>query len=278
VSIVSTPATIEEVEIQSLLESIYRHTGFDFRDYAPSSLRRRIRDRVRAEKVNTVSGLQEKALHDPACLERLLLGLLVTVSAMYRDPGFYLAFRQKIVPILRTYPFVRIWHAGCSTGEEVYSMAILLHEEGLYNRCRIYATDINENVLKRARDAIYPLAAMKSYTAGYLQAGGTAAFSDYYTAQYDSVIFRSWLKANIVFAQHNLVVDGAFNEFHVIVCRNVMIYFNQSLQARVHNLFLSSLVRLGYLGLGSKESLKRTPVEGMYEVVDAQQRWYRRVR
>ena len=186
-----------------------------------------------AEELASISDLTEKVLHDPAWLDRLLAAFSINVSAMFRDPSFYRVFRDKLVPILRTYPFVRIWHAGCSTGEEVYSTAILLHEAGLYDRCRIYATDINEAVLRKARDGIFPLTAMKAYTANYIQAGGTSAFSEYYTAQYDSAIFRPWLKRNLVFAQHNLAMDTSFNELHLIICRNVMIYFNRALQSRV---------------------------------------------
>ena len=280
-SAVSAPTrnqALEDVEIELLLEGVFRHYGYDFRNYALSSLRRRIRERVRAEQLRTVSGLKEKVLHDPACMERLLLSLSINVSAMFRDPGLYHAFRSKVVPLLRTYPFIRIWHAGCSTGEEVYSMAILLQEEGLYDRCRLYATDMNEAVLRKARDGIFPLSAMQGYTANYQQAGGVVEFSQYYTASHDHAIFRPSLKKNLVFAQHNLAMDGPFNDFHVILCRNVMIYFDKSLQARVHDLFLASLVRFGFLCLGNKESIKHTPVESEYAEFDAREKIYRRVR
>jgi chemotaxis protein methyltransferase CheR len=270
--------SLEEVEIELLLEGVFRHYGYDFRDYAPSSIRRRLRHLMAVEGLASISDLTEKVLHDPAWLDRLLAAFSINVSAMFRDPSFYRGFREKLVPILRTYPFVRIWHAGCSTGEEVYSTAILLHEAGLYDRCRIYATDINEAVLRKARDGIFPLTAMKAYTANYIQAGGTGAFSEYYTAQYDNAIFRPWLKRNLVFAQHNLAMDTSFNELHVIVCRNVMIYFNRALQSRVVDLFSASLVRLGFLCLGNKESLKGTQGEAAYEIVDADERIYRKVR
>ncbi|QYO64813.1 CheR family methyltransferase [Leptolyngbya sp. 7M] len=271
------PNELEEVEIQLLLEGVYRYYGFDFRDYAIASLRRRIWNAVRAEKLATISALQEKVLHDPECMERFLMGLSVNVTAMFRDPGFYVAFREKAVPLLRTYPFIRIWHAGCSTGEEVYSMAILLAEEGLYDRCRIYATDMNEAVVRQAKAGIFPLDLMQEYTQLYLQAGGKSAFSNYYTAAYNNAIFRSSLKANIVFSHHNLVTDASFNEFNVILCRNVLIYFNQVLQEQVHKLLYESLRMFGVLGLGRQETLKLTPFEHCYEELDAQEKLYRRI-
>jgi chemotaxis protein methyltransferase CheR len=269
---------LEEIEVHLLTEGIFRHYGFDFRDYSLPSLRRRIWKRIYAEGLTTVSGLTEKVLHDAACMERLLLDLSINTTAMFRDPTFYLAFRQKVVPLLRTYPFVRIWHAGCSTGEEVYSMAILLHEEGLYDRCRIYATDINEAVLQKAKAGIFPIATMQENTTNYIAAGGGGTFSDYYTARYDHCIFRPSLRENVVFAQHNLVTDASFNHFNVIFCRNVLIYFNNALQDRVQNLFLQSMEMFGILGLGKKESLKFTTVVDDYETIDADERIYRRVR
>jgi chemotaxis protein methyltransferase CheR len=268
---------LETIEIQLFLEGVFRHYGFDFRDYAPVSLRRRIWNVIRAEQLSSVSGLQEKVLHDPACLERFLLAVSVNVTAMFRDPGFYLAFRSKVVPLLRTYPFIRIWHAGCSTGEEVYSMAILLQEEGLYERCRLYATDMNEAVLSRARAGIFSADRMQSYTQNYLQAGGQRSFSEYYTAAYDHVIFQPSLQENVIFAQHNLAMDGSFNEFNVILCRNVMIYFNKALQARVHHLLYESLVMFGILALGDKESLKFTSHESQYEVWESRAKLYRKL-
>src|SRR5688572_11494346 len=265
----STPAPkeieLEDIEIDLLLEGLYRAHGFDFRDYSRASIKRRILDLMRGEKMDTVSAFQAKVLHDAACLDRFLLGLSVHVTSMFRDPSFYSTFRRQVVPLLRTYPTVQIWIAGCSTGEEVYSLAILLQEEKLYERCRIYATDISQAVLRKARDGIFPLSAMREYTVNYLQAGGAHEFSDYYTAQYDSVIFHSGLRNNVVFSEHNLATDGSFNEFQVILCRNVMIYFNKDLQARVHNLLYDSLSMFGVFGLGNKESLKFTPRAAFYE-------------
>jgi chemotaxis protein methyltransferase CheR len=268
---------LESIEIQLLLDSIFRYYGFDFRNYAPASLKRRIWNTIRSEKLTTVSGLQEKVLHDPAYLERFLLNMSVNVTAMFRDPSFFLAFRLKVVPLLRTYPFIRIWCAGCSTGEEVYSLAILLQEENLYHRCRIYATDMNEVVLKKAKAGILPLELMQEYTQNYLQAGGKRCFSEYYTAAYDNAIFRSSLKENIVFAQHNLATDGSFNEFNVILCRNVLIYFNQSLQERVHNLLYDSLCLFGVLGLGHQETMKVTPHERDYQELENGEKIYRKI-
>jgi chemotaxis protein methyltransferase CheR len=268
---------LEEIELSLLLEGVFRQYGFDFREYAPASLRRRVWRRVYAEGLSTISALQNRLLHDPACMERLLLDLSINVTAMFRDPGFYWAFRQKVVPMLRTYPFTRVWIAGCSTGEEVYSIAILLEEEGLYDRTRIYATDINEAVVERARAGVFPLDKMREYTQNYINAGGSRAFSEYYLAKYDGAQFQRSLVNNVVFAQHNLVSDRSFNEFNVIVCRNVMIYFDRALQERVHRLFYESLVTFGVLGLGHRESIRQSPHEDRYEELDPAEKLYRKV-
>ena len=269
---------LEEIELELLLEGIYRRYGFDFREYAPASLRRRVRRRMQGEHVGSISALQELVLHDPAVMERLLLDLSINVTAMFRDPSFFLSLRENVVPLLRTYPFTRIWVAGCSSGEEVYSLAILLDEEGLAERVRIYATDINEAVLEQARLGVFPLDKMREYTQNYIRAGGTQAFSEYYVARYDGAQFSRSLVENVVFAQHNLASDAAFNEFHVIVCRNVMIYFDTPLQNRVHGLFYESLLRLGVLALGPKESLAFTPHEEQYDIIDANEKLYRKAR
>ena len=268
---------LEELELQLLLEGVFRRYGFDFREYAPASLRRRVLRRVRAEGEETIAGLLARLLHDPAAMERLLLDLSITVTAMFRDPSFYLAFRERVVPLLRTYPFTRIWVAGCSTGEEVYSLAILLEEEEIYDRTRIYATDINESVLERARAGVFPLDKMREYTQNYIKAGGKRAFSEYYLAKYDGAQFQRSLIENVVFAQHNLVSDRSFNEFNVIICRNVMIYFDRSLQDRVHDLFYDSLITFGILGLGTKESIRFSPHEDCYEELDPNERLFRKV-
>ena len=267
----------EEVEIDCLLEAVYRYYGFDFREYARPSLRRRLWRRADLERVTTISGLQERLLHDRACMERLLLDLSINVTAMFRDPTFFLAFRRTVVPVLRTYPFIRIWNAGCSTGEETHSLAIVLAEEGLLDRTRIYATDINESVLVRAKEGVFPLDQMRAYTENYLAAGGTRAFSEYYTAGYEGARFDRSLTDGVVFSRHNLASDGSFNEFHAIICRNVMIYFDTKLQDRVHNLFYESLVRFGLLCLGQKESITFTSHADDYEVIDAADRIFRKV-
>jgi chemotaxis protein methyltransferase CheR len=268
----------EDVEIQSLLEGVFRCYGFDFREYSPGSLKRRLWYSAHEQGVASISGLQEKVLDDPSCMDRLLLALSIGVTAMFRDPCFYLAFRNTVVPWLRDQPFLRIWHAGCSTGEEAYSMAILLKEEGLYEKSRIYATDMSEVVLSKAQEGIFPLASMREHSTNYLKAGGQGSFADFYAARYDHAILHADLRRNILFARHNLVTDASFNEFHVILCRNVMIYFNRSLQARVHELFHESLQVSGWLGLGTKESLMFSPYEADYEELDGTTRLYRKVR
>ena len=268
---------LERLEIELLLEGVFRHYGFDFRSYAYASIRRRLWKRVEGEGLHSVSQLQARILHDTEAMERLLLDLSVNVTAMFRDPTFYREFRAKVIPLMRTYPFIRIWHAGCSTGEEVFSMAILLEEEGLYDRARLYATDINDVVLQRAKQGIFPLDRMQEYTDNYIRAGGTRSFSEYYTAKYDGALFAPALTRNIVFSQHNLVTDRSFAEFHVIFCRNVLIYFDKTLQNRVHSLFYDSLVMFGIMALGSKESLKFSQYEPCYERLSESEKLYRKV-
>lgn len=270
------PDTLEALEIELLTEGIFRHYGVDFRHYAYSSLRRRIWNCVHSEKLTSVTGLLDRVLHDTDAMERLLLQLSVNVTSMFRDPTFYRVFREKVVPLLRSHPFIRIWHAGCSTGEEVYSMAILLEEEGLYDRARLYATDMNEAVLAQARKGIFPTNVMAEYGRNYSLAGGTGKLSDYYLARYDFALFRQSLRRNVVFAHHNLVTDGSFNEFNVILCRNVMIYFDRALQATAHKLFHASLRRFGVLALGRKESLRGTAHEHDYVAIDTVEKIYRR--
>ena len=268
---------LEALEIELLLEAVFRRYGFDFREYAPASLKRRLWRRVYGERVESISQLTDRLLHEPAAMERLLLDLSVNVTAMFRDPTFYLAFREKIVPLLHTYPFTRIWIAGCSTGEEVYSLAILLQEEGLYERARIYATDINETVLTQAKAGVFALEKMQQYTHNYIRAGGKRAFSEYYVAAYDGARFSRSLIENVVFAQHNLAMDGVFQSFNAVLCRNVMIYFDKRLQDRVHELFYDSLEMFGILALGHKESISFSPHRDSFEELDTTERLYRKV-
>ena len=271
------PDEVEQIELDLFLEGAFRHYGYDFRGYARASLRRRLINVMQTEGVGTLSALQDRVLHDRTAWERCLQGISVNVSAMFRDPGFFLAFREVVVPLLRTYPFIRIWQAGASLGEEAYSLAILLQEEGLAERSLIYSTDINEAALRQARDGIYRAELMQRYTQNYVQAGGKRSFSEYYTARYDLAILRPSLRENIVFSQHNLVSDGPFNEFNVVLCRNVMIYFTKPLQEQALTLLHASLGTFGILGLGAGESLRLTKFEPLYENIVHGQRLYKKI-
>jgi chemotaxis protein methyltransferase CheR len=267
---------LETVEVDLLLEGVYRQYGVDFREYARASITRRLWRRVYLEGLETLTGLLERLLHDPACFDRLRVDLSIRVTAMFRDPSFYRAFRTRVVPVLRTYPFVRVWNAGCSTGEETFSLAILLEEEGLAGRIRMYATDMNEAVLQQAAAGAFPLEKMRDYTQNYLAAGGNRAFSEYYVVDGSMVRFHPRLTEDVVFAQHNLVSDGPFNEFHVIVCRNVLIYFSPPLRDRVHGLLFDSLTHFGIRALGQRESVRFTPYADAYEELDEHERLYRK--
>ena len=273
-----TADELEKIEMEMLLEAIYRHYGFDFRNYVYSSVQRIIRYRIQAEQLATVSGLQEKLLHDHQAMKTLVEDFSINVTEMFRDPDFFLSFRRNVVPLLKEYKLILIWHAGCSSGEEVYSMLILLHEEGLLENTRIYATDMNEPILKIAKQGAFALNRMQLYTKNYLKAGGTRAFSEYYTVKNGQAAFHSFLCENVVFAPHNLAVDHSFNEFHVIICRNVMIYFNAKLQNRVHDLFYESLIVSGILGLGQKEGIAFTSKAGCYEEIDSDEKLYRKIK
>jgi chemotaxis protein methyltransferase CheR len=267
--------TVEDIEVELLVEGMFRLYGYDFRDYAPSSLRRRIRHFVREERLPSISALQERVLHDALAMQRLVEVITVHVTSMFRDAAFYGVLRRKVLPVLRTYPLVRVWHAGCSTGEEVYSMALLLEEEGLYDRCRIYATDVSDHALKRAEAGVFPLSAMRDNTINYQAAGGRGVFASFYKVRGDRAEFKPALRRNMVFARHNLVTDHSFNEFNLVLCRNVLIYFNRPLQDRVHRLLYASLGRFGFLGLGARENVRFTPHETHYE--DVGERIYRKV-
>ena len=269
---------LEDLEIGLLLEALAQRYGYDFRSYAPASLRRRIRSVLMQERIETVSGLQERLLHQPRMLPRFVSRMSIGVTGMFRDALFYRRLREEVVPLLRTYPFIRVWVAGCSTGEEVYSLAILLAEEGLLERTRLYATDLSELVLDRARRGVFPLTSMRAYTEAYLAAGGREDFSRYYVADHQNAKLESHLRRAIVFSQHNLVSDEVFNEFQLVLCRNVMIYFERPLRDRVHGLLHRSLTPLGVLGLGMRESIGFTPLASEYDTLAADARLYRRRR
>ena len=267
---------IEELEIRLLLEAIYSLYGYDFRQYSKASLRRRILHRLGLSGLNTITDMTSKVLRDRQFFVSLLNDMTVNVTEMFRDPQFYRRFREEVVPVLKTFPFIKIWHAGCSTGEEIYSMAVLLEEEGLYDRTMMYATDIDKNVLATAKKGIYSISAIKQYGDNYIQAGGKSSLSDYYTCKYESVIMDQRLKRNIVFADHDLATDQVFGEMNVIVCRNVRIYFDRQLQERVFKLFHDSLDLGGFLWLGTKESLKFANGDHDFEAVDAEMKIFRR--
>jgi chemotaxis protein methyltransferase CheR len=273
-----SPADPEFDEIQRLLGTIHDRSGLDFREYAYSSLRRRVARAVTDARAGSVAELHARLMSDNKLLDPLIRGLTVHTTAMFRDPAFFRVFRERIVPVLRTYPFLRLWVAGCSTGEEVYSLAILLREEGLAERCRIYATDVSDTVVERARSGVFPLGAMQEYSRNYQLAGGKAPFLDYFTADTELAVFQRQLRDNVVFGTHNLVSDASFNEFHVILCRNVMIYFRQELQERVHRLLYGSLVTLGYLGLGRSEAVRFTSIASSYEAINARERIFRKIK
>lgn len=271
-----TPDEIIDVEIKLLLEGIYQVYGFDFREYSEASLRRRLLQWLSISGFGTLSLAQSPLLRDRSLFDTLLRGITVNVSEMFRDPSFFKAIREQVVPHLMTYPFIKIWHAGCSTGEEAYSMAILLQEAGLKGRFRIYATDINEEVIHKAQKGIYPLQEMQRFTRNYQHSGGTGSFSDYYTARYDHAILSPSLQENIVFAAHNLTVDTDFGEMNLILCRNVMIYFKQALKERVLSLLDTSLMPGGFLCLGTKESLDHRHISGRYEAITPRMQIYRK--
>jgi chemotaxis protein methyltransferase CheR len=267
---------MEKMEIDMLLDGIRGRYGYDFTHYSRASLKRRI-DRARAQaRLSSYTALLDKLYHDESYFNEFLRGLSITVTEMFRDPPFYRAVREKIIPMLKTFPFIKIWHAGCATGEEVYSMAILLHEEGFLERTRIYATDFNKHSLDRAQEGVYSFASMANATANYGEAGGTEDFAGYYNASYDLVKFKDHLNKHITFSFHNLVTDGVFGEMNLIFCRNVLIYFDKTLQDHVLSQFTESLRYGGFLGLGNKETLNFTAVRSLFEPLDAKQRLYRK--
>lgn len=267
---------LEHIEVELLLEAIFRRYGYDFRSYARASIERRIRQFMVKSGYATVSDMIPKLLHDAVFFSSLARYFSISVTELFRDPWVYLAIREQVVPLLRTWPHVKIWHAGCATGEEVYSLAILLKEEGVYDRATIYATDFNDKALEHAREGIYDLAKMQEATRNYQRTGGRHSFSEYYLARYDAAAIDSALRERMVFSSHNLAVDDVFGEMQLIFCRNVLIYFNRDLQNLVLELFTKSLSRGGFLCLGSKESLRFTDVCEQYEVVDDKARIYKK--
>lgn len=266
----------ETLEINLLLDALHLKHGFDFRNYARSSLVRRLNSICSQYRLSHLSDMIPKVLHEAAFANQVLLDLTVTVTEMFRDPEFFAELRSKVIPLLKTYPFVKIWHAGCATGEEVYSMAILLKEEGFYDRVQIYATDINQESIKTAQEGIYSLEDFRKFTSNYNKSGGQTSFSDYYFAKYQMAKMNEGLKKNIVFSSHNLVTDHTFGEMHLIICRNVLIYFDQVLQNKVLNLFNHSLIHRGFLCLGSKESIQSMDSRGDYEVISGKWRIFRK--
>lgn len=268
----------ERLEIQLLLEAIFIKYGYDFRQYSCAHTKRRLMHRLSLEDMDNFAQMQHRLIHDRDFFETLLLDLSINVTEMFRDPWFYEKVRESIMPHLKTYPHIKVWHAGCSAGQEVYSMGILLDEEGMKNRSQIYATDFNERILVKAKDGIYPMDLVREYTTNYQKAGGTKSFSDYYTADYDNVVMKRSLREQVLFSSHNLVTDGPFGEMHVIFCRNVLIYFNRELQNRVLNLFYESLCPGGFLCLGSKENLKFSSVADKFDVVAEREKIYRKKR
>ena len=268
---------LKDIEIDLLLEGIRRHYGYDFSNYARASLKRRVDALMRRIEVERISDLIPRILWDQIVFNEFLKEMSISVTEMFRDPTFYAAIREEVIPHLKTYPFIKIWHAGCSTGEEVYSMAILLKEEGLYQRCQIYATDFNNESLDKAKEGTYDLSLMKTYLNNYNKSSPKSSFSNYYHAKYDSAKMSDELKENITFANHNLVTDGVFGEIHLIICRNVLIYFDTDLKNRVLKLFRDSLVHRGFLCLGSKESLTLSTVSNDFEGVSKKERIFRAI-
>lgn len=270
-------SSIEALEIELLLEAVYHLTSYDFRDYNRSSITRRVHNRMALEHLPTISRLTEKIIYDEEARHHLLNDFSINVTEMFRDPGFFKALRENILPKIAHHDEIRIWHAGCASGEEVFSMAIVLTELGLIDKTMLYATDMNEDVLARARAARFPIQKMQTYTKNYMLAGGDQAFSEYYYTDQDFAYIQPKLLERISFAQHNLVTDQSFNAFHLIICRNVLIYFSPKLQNKVYYLFHESLVRGGFLGLGDKESMRFAEVMPKFEETITSEKIYQKI-
>jgi len=270
------PMENELLEIDLLLETVFQKYGYDFRSYAKASIERRARQFMAAAGYGSLAELTRAAVEDRGVFSSLSRAFSVPVTEMFRDPRAYLAVREQVVPLLRTWPHFKVWHAGCASGEEVYSLAIVLKEEGVYDRATIYATDFNDSALERARAGVYPAARMKEATRAYQEAGGKASFSEYYHSRYEAAVMREELRERIVFSNHNLVSDGVFGEMHLVFCRNVLIYFNRDLQNRALGLFTESLVCGGFLCLGTKEDVRFSDYSRFYEPVAKQERIFKR--
>ena len=271
-----TAADDFDIEIRLLLEAIFEKYSYDFRGYSMASVKRRITLALGRFEARSVSQLQDRVLHDPEFFLKLVQFLTIPTSEMFRDPEYFLAMRTQVFPVLRTYPSLKFWIAGCSTGEEIYSFAIMLREEGLLEKTTIYATDINPVSLKKAEAGIFPMDRVRDYTLNYQKAGGAASFSDYYTLGYDSALIEKSLRKNVVFADHSLATDHVFSEVHVVSCRNVLIYFDRDLQDRAIGLFHESLSHRCFLGLGAKESLRFSKYDGLFEDYCRSEKIYRR--
>jgi chemotaxis protein methyltransferase CheR len=269
---------VADLELSLLLEAILRSSGHDFTDYSQGLLKRRIAERIRAEGVRTISGLQERILHDPAALASFLFSMANRHGSLFEDPAFFRVFRARILPLLRTYSFRRIWVPGCASGEDAYSIAVVMHEEGLLDRTMIYATEGSELAVAAARAGVFELDSPEEVRTAYGAAGSARPLEEVCDVTERAVSFRDELKRHIIFAKHSLVTDGSLNEFHVIVARGVLRQFNRSLQFRVHNLFLNSLIRLGFLCLDATENLRFTPHEGVFRKFDDAAPIYRRMR
>ena len=268
---------IEDIEIRLLLEALYVRYHYDFRNYAMASIKRRLRQAREQLGFATISALQESVLHDAQMLPRLLGYLTIQVSEMFRDPSYFQAIREHVVPHLRTYPSLKIWIAGCSGGEEVYSLVILFREEGLESRTIFYATDISQEALRTAEAGVYPLDRIQLFTENHRKSGGKSSLSDYYSAAYGRASFDKTLRQNVVFSDHSLVTDAVFGEMHLVSCRNVLIYFDRPLQDRAIGLFKHSLARKGFLGLGAKESLRFSDHSGSFKDFVREEKIYQRV-
>ncbi len=268
---------IDDRELQRLLDTVYTEYSYDFRQYAHASLKRRVAQAIVRLGFKNVEGLRQGIRDNPPLFTQLLRYLTVHVSDMFRDPDYFRTFREQVVPALATYPSFKLWVAGCSNGEEVYSLAIVLHEEGMLSRSTIYATDIDPECLEMAESGVFHVDRVAGFSESYLRAGGKSSLSDYYTAGYGNAVFDKMLRQNVVFADHSLATDSVFAEVHAVSCRNVLIYFNGELQARALRLFDEAIVRRGYLGLGSRETLRFTNHARSYAEIPGGQRWYRKL-